>query len=53
MQTEIKEIHMSGYNFSYGQGYLDSQLKEIKTIEVDQQYSLYLYDFRDEEDKEI
>ena len=53
MQTEIKKIHMSGYDHRSYPNHFDSKLKEIETMEVDQQYSLHLYDFRDEEEKEI
>ena len=50
METEIKEIQIYGYNHRYNQVSLDSDLKEIEAVGVDQQYSLHLYNFGDEEE---
>ena len=48
MQTEIKEIEISGNDHRSDQGYLASRLKEIETMEVDQRYSLNIHNFEDE-----
>ena len=49
-QTEIKKIEIYGFSHLSNQGYLDSVLKEIETMEVDEQYSLRISDFGDEEE---
>ena len=50
---EIKGIEISGYDHRSNQSYLDSELKEIKTLGVDEQYTLYISDFGDEGEEEI
>ena len=52
MQTGVKEILINGYCYhGYGQDYLDSMLKEIETLGVDEQYSLLIHYFVDEEEE--
>ena len=48
MQTEIKEIVIYRFRHSFNQSYLDSQLKEIETLGIDQQYTLDITGFGDE-----
>ena len=50
METKIKEIKIDRYNKRYNQNYFDSQLKEIETLGVDEQYSLNVFNFRSEEE---
>ena len=50
MQTEIKEIEIRGYYHRSNQNYLDTKLKEIETLGVDEQYSLNINDFGDEKE---
>ena len=45
MQTEIKGILIYGYYFTFKQDYLDTKLKEIQTLGVDEQYSLDINGF--------
>ena len=50
MQTEIKRINVHGYHYCSDKGYFDSKLKEIETLGVDEQYSLYIISFGDDEE---
>ena len=49
MGTAIKKIEVI-HNHCSTQRYLNSKLKEIETLGVGQQYTLYLYNFEDEEE---
>ena len=45
MQTEVKEMEINGCHYHYYEGYLESILKEIETLGVNQQCSLHLCNF--------
>ena len=47
MQTEIKQIVINRLE-RYRQGYINSKLKEIETLGIDEQYSLNISYFGNE-----
>ena len=51
MQREIREVEINGYDHLYNKGYLDCKLKEIETLGVDEQYSLLINSFDDDEEE--
>ena len=53
MQTETKRIEINRYDHHYYQSYLKSKLKEFETLGIDEQYSLNVSNFGDDEEKEI
>ena len=53
MQTEIKIFEINRVDYRYDQDYLNSKLKEIETLGVDQQYALSLNCFYYEGTKKI
>ena len=51
MQTEANKIEIDGLRVRSDQEYLDSILKEIKSLGVNEQYSLNIFNFMNEEEK--
>ena len=50
MQTEANKIEIDGLRVRSDQEYLDSILKEIKSLGVNEQYSLNIFNFMNEEE---
>ena len=50
MQTKIKEIKVNPFEYQ-DQGYINYMMKETQALGVDEQYSLNISDFDDEEEE--